>query len=1085
MPLQNVIDLEVSTTSESDSEDNGAVIDRLDTSSSAASNIDGLSERPSVQSGRRKRPLSPATPERVEWTDEDDILVQAPRQGRDSKKTRSSNSSRQHPCPSQTVPRGRGRQTTLTGKIHRDDKARHKKEPQTDGEAMNLPPDYVRTRRVSFDVRDIAGLRVPPDSDALVADIAARLTRPEFSATSGVRPCRLCSDVEIPASGGVIPASVAQYLRDYQLDGVRFLHRLFVWQIGGVLGDDMGLGKTVQVAAFLATAFGKTGDERDQHRMRRMRAHDAGGDKAPWYPRVLIICPASLVHNWCDELSRWGWWHVEVFHGSPAKKADVLQMARKGRLEIMITTYDTYSNNRSSINLVDWDAVIADECHRIKDRSSNTTQAMSELNALCRIGLTGTGIQNNYDELWALLNWTNPGRFGSLPQWQTAISRPLVVGQSHDATLSEILFARSTARRLVENVLPPFFLRRLKTLLADQLPRKRDRVVFCPLTPLQEQAYQSFLKSDMVQCIVNARRPCECGSSKAQGDCCHRKLHNGRTRASYIFPAMVALQKLSNHLALLLPKGSDAREKQNIELETLRDCLPGTWDEMYHARDAIKTLANPEFCGKWKILKELLRMWYADGDKVLVFSHSVRLLNILHHLLTNTSYTVSYLDGSLSYDERSRTVADFNADPHQFVFLISTRAGGVGLNITSANRVVIIDPHWNPALDLQAQDRAYRIGQTRDVDVYRLVAAGTVEELVYARQIYKQQQANIGYSASTEPRYFKGVQHDDGRKGEIFGLENIFSYRKDRIVLKDIVHNTNVAEAKVHLNLNLMDIDVEQVAVDAENTLKVEGLGTSADSDGSMGIVSGIFAGQSALKNSRTVKPRADSTTTPKPKADPIDALLRAAGVAYTHENTAIIGPSHIEDKLSRAPGHSTEAHARRHTSKLASLNDVAAAQAELAYPLRAHYKYNPPDDVLTRQFCEMARTLGFADATAFALVVENGTVEQRRGFLKVFYEKRREILFGEQRERGVKEELGEHDVKTEYVKDEEVKQESMKEEIDMDFFPVKKEEPLGNSVMTTPAASLSATEPVNQDLNMQSSGEHQAEPVFISEDEL
>ncbi|CRK45257.1 hypothetical protein BN1723_019675, partial [Verticillium longisporum] len=157
-----------------------------------------------------------------------------------------------------------------------------------------------------------------------------------------------------------------------------------------------------------------------------------------------------------------------------------------------------------------------------------------------------------------------------------------------------------------------------------------------------------------------------------------------------------------------------------------------------------------EFCGKWKVLKKLLKFWHENGDKVLVFSHSVRLLRILQHLFSNTSYNVTYLDGSLSYLERQQAVDDFNSDPGQFVFLISAKAGGVGLNITAANKVVIVDPHWNPSYDLQAQDRAYRIGQRRDVEVFRLVSSGTIEEIVYARQIYKQQQANIGYTASSE-----------------------------------------------------------------------------------------------------------------------------------------------------------------------------------------------------------------------------------------------------------------------------------------------------------------------------------------------
>jgi SNF2 family DNA or RNA helicase len=246
---------------------------------------------------------------------------------------------------------------------------------------------------------------------------------------------------------------------------------------------------------------------------------------------------------------------------------------------------------------------------------------------------------------------------------------------------------------------------------------------------------------------------------------------------------MMVLQKLANHLTLLVPQTTDLEPKHESDLTTLRTCLPDTWKYIYDNRDRIKNLVNPEFCGKWKVLKKLLKFWHANGDKVLVFSHSVRLLRILQHLFTNTSYTVSYLDGSLSYEARQEVVDTFNSDPTQFVFLISTKAGGVGLNITSANKVVIVDPHWNPSYDLQAQDRAYRIGQTRDVEVFRLISLGTVEEIVYARQIYKQQQANIGYTASSERRYFKGVQQDTSRKGETLSTKPILPKLKRVLIL--------------------------------------------------------------------------------------------------------------------------------------------------------------------------------------------------------------------------------------------------------------------------------------------------------------
>lgn len=167
---------------------------------------------------------------------------------------------------------------------------------------------------------------------------------------------------------------------------------------------------------------------------------------------------------------------------------------------------------------------------------------------------------------------------------------------------------------------------------------------------------------------------------------------------AHVFPAMMALKLLSNHLSLLIPSSEDAdKDRKEAALERLRQCVPKHWAMLYKHRESVHILSNPEFCGKWKILKELLGLWYKQKDKVLVFSHSVRLLRIFESLFKKTSYTVSFISGEQSSEARQKEVDDFNSDPDKFVFLISTKAGGMGLNITSANKVVIVDPHWNPS----------------------------------------------------------------------------------------------------------------------------------------------------------------------------------------------------------------------------------------------------------------------------------------------------------------------------------------------------------------------------------------------------
>lgn len=866
-------------------------------------------------------------------------------------------------------------------------------------------PDYLQIRRKKFEQRteklQAAGLRLPPRYDDVEFSDDERLEelqeRPDFPRGKPAAPYK---DKELPKSLGLIPAPIAQWLRDYQVEGTAFLHALFVYQSGGILGDDMGLGKTVQVIAFLTAAFGKTGDERDAKRMRKMRRADA-----PWYPKALVVCPGTLIENWKDELRRWGWWQVDVYHGDT--KEGALEAATKGRLEIMITTYTTYRMNKSAINIVEWDCVVADECHQIKGRTSETTQAMNEVNSLCRIGLTGTAIQNSYDELWTLLNWTNPGKFGPISTWKQSISLPLKIGQSHDATVHQLSKARKTAKALVENLLPQFFLRRMKTLIADQLPKKSDRVVFCPLTETQTDAYEICINSDVVRYITESTIECSCGSTKKQGWCCQQLLPDGGKWQSYVFPAIAHLQKLANHLAILIPQSTDPKEKQDKDLEMLQVAVPDQWRRLYRNRDSILNYSNPEFCGKWKILKKLLRFWHGNGDKVLVFSHSVRLLKMLQMLFQHTTYNVSYLDGAMKYEDRAKTVDDFNSDPGQFVFLISTKAGGVGLNITSANKVVVVDPNWNPAYDLQAQDRAYRIGQVRDVEVFRLVSAGTIEEIVYARQIYKQQQANIGYTASTERRYFKGVQENKDQKGEIFGLANLFTFQNENLVLRDVINKTNVAESKA--GVTIVGVDLDSPTDKDDDFLTSNNTNEDMTEEKAMSQLAALVVDEAEEAAGKAKRKKA--AVGAAKKSDPVQAILANAGVEYTHENSEVVGSSKIEASLSRraqeagndldlgdrrifANSQSQQklktSNKRKHPDDDPNDDDDLDEDSDVA---EIEWQYHPPQEVMKRQLCTMAQTFGFADAVEFSLVVEGWTQAQRRTCLERFYRGRRRVL--------------------------------------------------------------------------------------------
>jgi SNF2 family DNA or RNA helicase len=855
-------------------------------------------------------------------------------------------------------------------------------------------PDYLRQRRKSWDARinlNLLGLRIPPAYDADffkgtgLENLRTLAEKPELPL---IEPPAPYEDIELPASNGVIPAPIAQYLKPYQVEGAAWLHEKFVFQKGCLLGDDMGLGKTIQVISFLTAAFGKTGDERDDRRMRKMRREKP----KEWYPTVLIICPGSLMHNWQNELDRWGWWKTYMYHGGAADKEAALAAAEHGRLEIMITTYDTYRLNESAINNIRWDCVIADECHQIKERKAEITKSMANVNALCRIGLSGTAIQNKYEELWTLLNWANPGCVGPITSWKQSICVPLKIGQSHDATVSQLSKARRIATKLVENLLPNFFLRRTKALIAHQLPKKSDRVVFCPLTETQADAYNNFCDSELVHAIRDHAKDCYCGSGKKQGSCCRVEV-DGVKWQTYVFSALDTVKKLANHIALLIPTGEADAIRHEREMRRFQVAFPDSWEDLYAKRDSIIMQSDAEYCGKWKVLKRLLNLWHNNGDKVLIFSHSVRLLKILLRLFQGSDYKYLYLDGQTSYEDRQTAVDNYNSDPSQFVFLISTKAGGVGLNITSANKVVVVDPNWNPSYDLQAQDRAYRIGQLRDVEVFRLISAGTVEEIVYARQIYKQQQANIGYNASVERRYFSGVQDDKDHKGEIFGLLNIFAPQSSNVVLRDIVNKTNIAETKAGVQIAGLDLEVI-----GENDEDGFGLLDNNNEHDAMNHLAAEILDEAGARR-KAAKESAK-------RKDPVQAILLAAGVAYSHENAEVVGSSRVEQQISsraQKAGEATEwmdqAAFGRSSQLDPPLRDThgrTGVGGEAGHDEQVRYVYRPPEDVRRRQFVTMAKGFGYDDVAEFALVVEGWTQAERRDCLEKFYARRKEMLLTE-----------------------------------------------------------------------------------------
>ncbi|GLB44628.1 putative SNF2 family N-terminal domain containing protein [Lyophyllum shimeji] len=755
-------------------------------------------------------------------------------------------------------------------------------EPESDDE-NDVEPILVPTTR-------------PPSSDSETeSDSEYELgdprlgPRPGFPLAPGqvpAGPLVLDSDKKIAVS-----ASINTYLRDYQRDGVHFFWRQYSEGRGGLLGDDMGL------------------DLPAWKERRELPPADAT------WPTCLIIAPSTVVHNWQREFETWGYFEVGVYNGSRKEREPVLQDFKMGRLDVVLTTFDLARRDIDILDSLPWTCIFVDEVHRVKNVSAKITVAYHQFRCNRRFGLTGTTIQNSYKEMWTILDWTNPGRLGTARQWQGFVVKPLTAGQSAGATEDERAKALVVALVLKNKLLPKFFLRRTKDIIRKQLPKKTDEVVFCPLTPQQTSVYKHILNMTPVQNLIHRDDPCFCGSCKSRKNCC------GPSVPGDVFKYMSILIKLSNHLALILPSPTDTPE-QIVRNRALAELAFPDGDIPKYGT----AMMQPKFCGKWAVLEHLLLEWRKDPtNKVLIFTKSVKLLEMLEFHLKSRGYGFLKLDGSTKQADRMPMIDKFHSDPNVFLFLISTLAGGTGLNLTGANKVVIFDPNWNPAHDLQAMDRAFRFGQTRDVSVYRLLGAGSVEELIYARQIYKQQQMAIGYDASVQTRYFEGVQGDTAKKGELFGIENIFKLHEDKLATKMAIEKANLAEldwALAHMGGSRRRRQNKGTAEDWVAEAEVKGSKDKEDVGNLRGLSALLFDDAPLDVESS--------------EQDAIQRTLNAIGVKYSHYNDEVLVPSRIEEERTKKTLQS-----RRRKSKQKAGTPEQGAPKPQWPPIRKHHK--PP----------------------------------------------------------------------------------------------------------------------------------------------
>ncbi|KAH9821300.1 P-loop containing nucleoside triphosphate hydrolase protein, partial [Melampsora americana] len=618
------------------------------------------------------------------------------------------------------------------------------------------------------------------------------------------------------AGGFTLTQNINRFLRSYQRDGVNFLLSHYRVGNGAILADDMGLGKTIQVISFLAVIMSKTGTVRDEGRRRqKVNASKKSYRPSALGPTCLVICPNSVIDNWARELETVG------ILSSTTDVAHTLRRFKAGAYDILISGFTCATRMIDELFDLDFSVVIVDEAQRLKSPTTATYRACQRFKTNVRFGLT---VRSDYllkvddylfyacfrvllckiilrtyttlsseefqhaqskflfyatfSELHTLFDWARPFALGTYYMWKAFVSDPILHSRKANASRSEIKLGQARAEALVNNCWPDLQLRRTKAEILHELPSKSDHIVLCPMTASQRTAYRNLLASEDVVNMMKHAEPCSCGRKNAKGQPVLRGKCCDQGWSKRIFQNLTVCMKIANHLALLYPNKEDREEKYDQDTEFIKKLFPGDWTHRKHHYSAD---ADTELCGKWLVLKPLLQQWKKEGAKVLIFSQWTKMMDILSYWLEQDFSGYVRLDGKVPTGERMVRVDEFQRDPSKFIFLASTLAGGVGLNLTAANKVVIFDPSWNPSSDAQAMDRVCRIGQKRSVECLRLIALGTAEELIYHRQVYKTHLAEVANTARQPARKFIGVQGDKKDQGDMWGVKNIFRLEPGKI----------------------------------------------------------------------------------------------------------------------------------------------------------------------------------------------------------------------------------------------------------------------------------------------------------------
>ncbi|KAI0095067.1 SNF2 family DNA-dependent ATPase [Irpex rosettiformis] len=508
------------------------------------------------------------------------------------------------------------------------------------------------------------------------------------------------------------PSFIQGTMRPYQLQGLNWMVSLHHNGLNGILADEMGLGKTLQTISFLSYL---------------KHYKDIPGPH-------LVVVPKSTLQNWAREFEKWTPdVSTVILTGTKDERADIIaNQIIPQEFNVLITTYEICLIEKSALKKLSFEYIAIDEAHRIKNVDSMLSQIVRAFMSRGRLLITGTPLQNNMKELFALLNFICPEIFSDYADLESFLHKDDAEGEADEEKSKKVVEA-------LHKILRPFLLRRVKSDVEKNLLPKKEINIYVGLTEMQRRWYRSVLEKDI----------------DAVNGLTGRK--EGKTR---LMNMVMQLRKVTCHPYLF-----DGAEPGP----------PYTTDE--HLIDN---------CGKMVVLDKLLKSMQAKGSRVLIFSQMSRMLDILEDYCLFRGYKYCRIDGGTAHEDRIVAIDEYNKpDSEKFIFLLTTRAGGLGINLTTADVVVLYDSDWNPQADLQAMDRAHRIGQTKQVYVFRFITEGSVEERMLERAAQKLRLDQLVIQQG-RTQVSKAADKDELLEIITHGAENIVNSSDDMMVNDDI-----------------------------------------------------------------------------------------------------------------------------------------------------------------------------------------------------------------------------------------------------------------------------------------------------------